>query len=107
MGPKTPTSTVVTLEESARMVTFRTPTLLARDDRLYTLPPTIPPLTHSPLHHCLQRHDLRRLSAVEGAKPAQAKLKPYPMSSFQIDIAKVHTTEGKLRLFMAIDQSSA
>jgi Integrase core domain len=34
------------------------------------------------------------------------KLKTYPIGYFEIDIAEVHTAEGKLTLFVAIDRTS-
>jgi transposase InsO family protein len=106
MGPKTPRSTVLTLQEEALIVLFRKHTLLALDDCLYALPPTIPHLTRSALRRCLQRHDISRLPEVEGDKPAKKTFKPYPIGYFHIDIAEVSTEEGKLRLFVAIDRSS-
>src|SRR5262249_49077377 len=42
MGPKTPSSTVLTLEEAVLMVMFRKHTRLALDDCLSALPPTMP-----------------------------------------------------------------
>jgi transposase InsO family protein len=106
MGPKTSRSTVLTLEEEALIVMFRKHTLLALDDCLYALQPTIPHLTRSSLHRCLQRHDISRLPEVEGDKPAKKKFKPYPIGYCHLDIAEVSTEEGKLRLFVAIDRSS-
>ena len=57
-GPKNPTSTVLTIEEEAVIVAFRRHTLLPLDDCLYALQPTIPNLTRSSLHRCLQRHGI-------------------------------------------------
>ncbi len=56
MGPKQVRSTVLTPEEEAVVVAFRRHTLLPLDDCLYALQPTIPHLTRSSLHRCLQRH---------------------------------------------------
>ena len=56
MGPKNPHSSVLSLEEEAIIVAFRKHTLLPLDDCLYALHPTIPRLTRSSLHRCLQRH---------------------------------------------------
>ncbi|MCF1447963.1 helix-turn-helix domain-containing protein, partial [Agrobacterium vitis] len=53
-GPKEPHSTVLILEEEAVIVAFRRHTLLPLDDCLYALQPTIPHLTRSSLHRCLQ-----------------------------------------------------
>jgi len=58
------------------------------------------------LHRCLQRHGISRLPDVEGGKPAIKKFKRYPIGYFHIDIAEVHTAEGKLYLFVAIDRTS-
>lgn len=48
--------TVLSAEEEAIIVAFRRHTLLPLDDCLYALQATIPPLTRSSLHRCLQRH---------------------------------------------------
>ena len=105
-GPKEPRSTVLTIEEEAVIVAFRRHTLLPLDDCLYALQATIPHLTRSSLHRCLQRHGIGRLPDVEGDKPAKMKFKSYPIGFFHIDIAEVQTAEGKLYLFVAIDRTS-
>jgi len=105
MGPKAVHSTVLTIEEEAMIVAFRRHTLLPLDDCLYGLQPTIPHLTRSALHRCLQRHGISRLPEMEGDKPAK-KFKAYPIGYFHIDIAEVRTEEGKLCLFVAIDRTS-
>jgi Integrase core domain len=106
MGPKQPHSTVLTKEEEALIVTFRRHTLLPLDDCLYALQASIPHLTRSALHRCLQRHGISRLPAIEGDKPQKKQFKPYPIGYFHIDIAEVRTEEGKLYLFVAIDRTS-
>src|SRR5206468_8251429 len=70
-GPKEPRSTVLSVEEEAVIVAFRRYTLLPLDDCLYALQPTIPHLTRSSLHRCLQRHGIGRLPDVEGDRPAK------------------------------------
>ena len=105
-GPKEPRSSVLSIEEEAIIVTFRRHTLLPLDDCLYALQPTIPHLTRSSLHRCLQRHGISRLPDVDGDKPARKKFKRYPIGFFHIDIAEVRTDEGKLYLFVAIDRTS-
>ncbi len=105
-GPKEAHSTVLSLEDEAVVVAFRKHTLLPLDDCLYALQPTIPHLTRSSLHRCLQRHGISRLPDVEGDKPAKKKFKSYPIGYFHIDIAEVQTAEGKLYLFVAIDRTS-
>src|SRR5215211_6499211 len=106
MGPKEPRSTVLTLDEEAIIVAFRRHTLLPLDDCLYGLQPTIPHLTRSSLHRCLQRHGISRLPEVEGDKPRKQRFASYPVGYFHIDLAEVHTGQGKLRLFVAIDRTS-
>src|SRR5918993_5788242 len=106
MGPKEPRSTVLTVEEEAVVVAFRRHTLLPLDDCLYALQPTIPPLRRSSLHRCLQRHGIARLPDVECAEPKRSRLKAYPIGYFHLDIAEVHTEQGRLHLFVAIDRTS-
>ena len=105
MGPKKPRSTVLTTEEEAMIVAFRKHTLLPLDDCLYALQDSIPHLTRSSLHRCLQRHGISRLPEVEGDKPPKKKFKQYPIGYVHIDIAEVRTEEGKLQMFVAIDRT--
>ena len=82
------------------IVAFRRHTLLPLDDCLYALQPTIPSLTRSALHRCLQRHAISRLPDVEGDKPKRQRgLFPYRH-------AEVQTAEGKLYMFVGIDRTS-
>ena len=106
MGPKNPRSTVLTVEDEAVAVAFRKHTLLPLDDCLYALQASIPHLTRSSLHRCYQRHGISRLPDMEGDKPAKKAFKAYPIGFFHIDIAEVHTAQGKLFLFVAIDRTS-
>src|ERR1700712_616893 len=105
-GPRDARSTVLSIEEEAIIVAFRRHTLLPLDDCLYALQPTIPHLTRSSLHRCLQRHGISRLPDVQGEKPDKRKFKAYPLGYFHIDIAEVHTEQGKLYLLVAIDRTS-
>ena len=105
MGPKEVRSTVLSVEEEAAVVAFRKHTLLPLDDCLYALQASIPHLTRSSLHRCLQRHGISRLPEVEGDK-TRRKFKQYPIGYFHIDIAEVQTEEGKRYLFVAIDRTS-
>jgi transposase InsO family protein len=105
-GPREPKSTVLSIEEEAIVIAFRRHTLLPLDDCLYALQSTIPHLTRSSLHRCLQRHGISRLPQVEGDTPDKRKFKPYPIGYFHIDIAEVRTEEGKLYLFVAVDRTS-
>jgi transposase-like protein len=105
MGPKQPHSTVLSSGEEALIIAFRKHTLLPLDDCLYVLQETIPHLTRSALHRCLQRHGISRLPEV-GDKPKKSRFKQYPIGYFHLDIAEVQTEEGKLYLFVAIDRTS-
>src|SRR5258705_3113172 len=105
-GHRDAKSTVLSIEEEAIIVAFRRHTLLPLDDCLYALQPTIPHLTRSSLHRCLQRHGISRLPEVEGSKPPKKKFKAYPIGYFHIDIAELQTAEGKLYLYVAIDRTS-
>ena len=106
MGPRQPHSTVLTAEQEAVIVAFRKRTLLALDDCLYALQASIPHLTRSSLHRCLRRHGISRLPEVEGDKPAKKKFAKYAIGYFHLDIAEVHTAQGRLYLFVAIDRTS-
>ena len=97
---------MLSIEDEAIIVAFRRHTLLPLDDCLYALQPTIPHLTRSSLHRCLQRHGISRLPEVEGSSPTKKKFKTYPIGFFHIDIAEVQTAEGKLYLYVAIDRTS-
>ena len=88
------------------IVAFRKHTLLPLDDCLYALKESIPCLTRSSLHRCLQRHGINRLQDACGEKKPKKKFKSYPIGFFHIDITEVRTEEGKLQLFVAIDRTS-
>ena len=105
-GPKEPKSTVLSVDEEAIVIAFRKHTLLPLDDCLYALRPTIPHLTRSSLHRCLQRHGIGRLPESMATNEPKKTFKPYPIGFFHIDIAEVPTTEGKLYFFVAIDRTS-
>lgn len=105
-GPKEPRSSVLSEADEAMIVAFRRHTLLPLDDCLYALQPSIPHLTRSALHRCLQRHGISRLPDVEGYKPKRQRFKRYPIGFFHMDIAEVQTAESKLYLFVAIDRTS-
>ena len=66
-----PKSTSLSVEDEAIIVAFRKHTLLPLDDCLYALQATIPHLTRSSLHRCLQRHGISRLPDVEDGKAAK------------------------------------
>ncbi len=95
-GPKDAKSTVLSVEQEAIIVTFRQHTLLPLDDCLYALQESIPNLTRSSLHRCLQRHGISRLPVIDEDKPERKKFAAYPIGYFHIDMAEVRTEQGKL-----------
>ena len=105
MGPKVIRSRSLSQAEEAAIVAFRVFTLLPLDDCLYSLQSSIPHLTRSSLHRCLQRHGLSVLPR-EKAEKEKKKFKSYPLGYFHVDIAEVQTEEGRLYLFAAIDRTS-
>jgi len=66
---------VLSIEDEAIIIAFRRHTLLPLDDCLYALQPTIPHLTRSSLHRCLQRHGISLLPNVDGEKASKKKFK--------------------------------
>ena len=104
-GPRSPTSAHVRrihIRRCCRRRTRRSPpafrrhTLLPLYDCLYALQATIPHLTRSSLHRCLKRHGMSRLPEVDGDRPKRSRFKAYPLGYFHIDLAEVHTAEGRL-----------
>ena len=105
MGPKAPKSTVLTPAEEAIVVAFRQKTLLPLDDVLGSLRDTIPNLSRSALHRCLQRHGISRLP-VEETKEQRKRFKTYEIGYVHIDNAELRHADGKLIMFLAIDRVS-
>ena len=76
MGSKDPRSTALSPKDDAVVIAFRRHTLLPLDDCLYALQVTIPHLTRSSLHRCLQRHDISRLPEIDCDKPSGRASRP-------------------------------
>lgn len=106
MGPRTPHSTVLTLVEEAMVVEFRRRTLLPLDDVLGCLRDSIPKLTRSSLHRCLERHGISRLpeSLDKGSK--RGRFAKTSIGYVHIDISELRLAQGKLNMFLAIDRVS-
>ena len=79
--PKDAKSTVLSIEDEPIIFAFRKHTLLPLDDCLYALQATIPHLTRSSLHRCLQRHGMSRLPDVQDGMARKRKFKAYPIRS--------------------------
>ena len=106
MGPRRPRSSVLSEVEEAIVVEFRRRTLLPLDDVLGCLRETIPRLTRSALHRCLQRHGISRLPT-DGEKTS--KRKPFAETTIgyvHIDVCELRLAQGKLFMFLAIDRVS-
>ena len=104
MGPR-PKSTVLTPAEEAVIVEFRRRTLLPLDDVLGCLRDTIPNLSRSALHRCLQRHGISRLPAGDPTA-TRKRFKSYDIGYVHIDSAELNHADGKLIMFLAIDRVS-
>ena len=74
-GPPQPRCTVLTEAQKAIVVAFRHQTLLPLDDCLYAVQPSVPHLSRSALHRCLQWHGISRLPDVDGDKPKRQRFK--------------------------------
>ena len=106
MGPTAPRSTVLTLAEEAMVVEFRRRTLLPLDDVLGCLRDSIPKLTRSSLHRCLERHGISRLPENPDKASKRGKFAETAIGYVHIDISELRLAEGKLNMFLAIDRVS-
>jgi len=106
MGPSSPYSTVLTLAEEVMVIEFRRRMLLPLDDVLGCLRDSIPKLTRSSLHRCLERHGISRLPENPDKASKRGKFAQNVISYVQIDISELRVTQGKLNMFLAIDRVS-
>ena len=98
---------MLSIEEEAIIVAFRRHTPLPLDDWLYALQPTIPHLTRSSLHRCLQRHGISRLPGGRRQQASEEKVQGLPDSATSTStLLSFQTAEGKLYLYVAIDRTS-
>ena len=106
MGPSAPHSTVLTVVEEAMVVEFRRRTLLPLDDVLGCLRDSIPKLTRSSLHRCLERHGISRLPESLDKESKRGKFAKTAIGYVHIDISELRLAQGKLNMFLAIDRVS-
>ena len=106
MGPSSPHSTVLTLAEEAMVVEFRRRTLLPLDDVLGCLRDSIPKLTRSSLHRCLERHGISRLPENPDKASKRGKFAQTAIGYVHVDISELRLAGGKLNMFLAIDRVS-
>ena len=104
MGPARPRSTVLTETEGAIVVAFRRRTLLPLDDVLGCLRETIPKLSRSALHRCLQRHGISRLPQGEEKASKRRRFAEAKIGYVHIDVCELRLAQGKLFMFLAIDR---
>ncbi|MBA2724144.1 MAG: IS481 family transposase [Methylibium sp.] len=106
MGPRRPCSTVLSTVEEAMIVEFRRRTLLPLDDVLGCLLESIPKLTRSSLHRCLERHGISRLPASLERTTPRGRFAPTEIGYVHIDSCELRLAGGKLHMFLAIDRVS-
>jgi transposase InsO family protein len=106
MGPRVRRSTVLTPLEEAVVVEFRRRTLLPLDDVLGRLRETLPRLSRSALHRCLQRHDISRLPRDPERTSKRGRFAETQIGYVHVDASELRTAEGKVHLFLAIDRVS-
>jgi hypothetical protein len=104
MGPRERRSTTLTELEEAAVVAFRVQTRLPLDDVYVALRASIPALTRSSLHRCLQRQGVSRLPRTP--KQQRGQFASYEIGYFHLDIAEVRTAREKAYLFVAVDRTS-
>ena len=106
MGPTAPRSTVLTPAEEAIIVEFRRRTLLPLDDLMGCLKDTIPNLTRSALHRCLQRHGISGLPPSDDKTSKRGRFADTTIGYVHIDSCELRLAKGKLVMFLAIDRVS-
>ena len=105
MGPRERRSTVLTPVEEAMIVAFRQRTMLPHDDIMGCLRESIPKLTRSSLHRCLERHGISRLQATE-VTTARGRVAETTIGYVHIDSCELRHADGKIHMFLAIDRVS-
>jgi transposase InsO family protein len=104
MGPARPRSTVLTEAEEAIVVEFRRRTLLPLDDVLGCLRDTIPKLSRSALHRCLQRHGISRLPQGEEKASKRRRFAETRIGYVHVDACELRLAQGKPFMFLAVDR---
>ena len=89
MGPARPRSTVLSEAEEAIVVEFRRRTLLPLDDVLGCSRETIPTLSRSALHRCLQRHGISRLPQGEEKTSKRKRFAETGIGYVHVDVCEL------------------
>ncbi|MBF0273827.1 MAG: IS481 family transposase [Nitrospinae bacterium] len=99
-------NSVLTLEDESIICKVRKKTWLPLDDLLDLLKRTIPKLTRSNLHRCLQHYGISRPPKESLTKRKTQKFKVYEIGFIHIDITDFWLKKKKYSLFVAIDRVS-
>src|SRR5687768_17416227 len=99
-------ATVLTLIEEAMIVEFRRRTLLPLDDVMGCLKDSIPNLTRSSLHRCLERHGISWLPDSQEKASKRGKFAETTIGYVHLDHCELRLADGKLHMFLAIDRVS-
>ncbi len=106
-GPKDPRSTVLSHPRTRRSSSpFAATRSSPRRLPLAALQATIPHLTRSSLHRCLQRPRHQPIARSRRTQAQAVALQGPRSGYFHIDLAEVHTAEGRLYLLVAIDRTT-
>jgi transposase-like protein len=106
MGPSHPRSTVLSEAKEAIIDEFRRRTLLPLDDVLGCLRESIPKLSRSALHRCLERHGISRLPKDPENTSKRKCFAETKIGYVHIDGCELRSAEGKTHMFLAIDRVS-
>jgi transposase InsO family protein len=87
-------------------VEFRRRTLLPLDDVLGCLRASIPALSRSALHRCLQRHGIARLPQGDAKASRRKRFAETTIGYVHIDVGELRLAQGRLFMFLAIDRVS-
>ena len=88
------------------IVEFRRRTMLPLDDVLGCLRDSVPNLTRSSLHRCLERHGISRLPENQDQTSKRGKFAQVAIGYVHIDISELRLANGKLNMFLAKDRVS-
>ena len=88
------------------IVEFRRRTLLPLDDVMGCLKDSIPNLTRSSLHRCLERYGISRLPDSQEKASKRGKFAETTIGYVHLDHCELRLTDGKLHMFLAIDRVS-
>jgi transposase-like protein len=104
-GPIKPRS-VLSEKEQSIVCEFKRVTKFSLDEIFCALQDKIPTLSRSNIYRCLKRNGLNKNPKEFNEKRTTKEFKNYPIGFMHIDIAQVHTKDGKAYLFVGIDRKT-